>query len=196
MKLYRGLDFCLTFKDLEYFHQPESLLQWDDWFGGWGERSQFCVFGIQQGFCHCFPRCSHMSHVLWTRKWDSEVHGSLRSSAAPQRPAEGPQCAPLVSAEVDSVHHPWSGRWDSAPSAGLRMMVRDRVVDKAEGCAALSQGINRLEKWTERNLMGINKEKCKARSLWRNNCRNQHSPSSWKEKTLEVLLDTRLDISQ
>lgn len=81
------------------------------------------------------------------------------------------------------------------PSAGLRM-IQNRVVDKPDGSADLSWGITRLDKLTDRNLREFNKENCKVLPLWRNNCRHQHSPSSWKETTPEVLVGTKLDISQ
>lgn len=81
------------------------------------------------------------------------------------------------------------------PSAGVRV-IQTRVVDKPDGSAALSRGINRLDKLTDRNLMEINKDNCKVLPLWRNNYRHQHSPSSWKEKTPEVLVGTKLDIRQ
>lgn len=50
------------------------------------------------------------------------------------------------------------------PSAGLRM-IQNRVVDKPDGSADLSWGINRLDKLTDRNLREFNKENCKVLPL-------------------------------
>ena len=76
------------------------------------------------------------------------------------------------------------------------------VVDTPDGCAAIHKGINRLEKWADRNLMEFNKGKCKVLFLGRNNCRYRHRlrsnqlESSFAEKALEVLVDIKLNISQ
>ncbi|GAB0208382.1 hypothetical protein GRJ2_003303900 [Grus japonensis] len=61
--------------------------------------------------------------------------------------------------------------------------------------------LNRLEKWTDRNLMKFNK-KCKVLHLGRNNPRHKYMPwatqleSSSAEKNLGVLVDTKLNMSQ
>ncbi|KFM08809.1 Urea transporter 2, partial [Aptenodytes forsteri] len=59
-----------------------------------------------------------------------------------------------------------------------------------------------LEKWADKNLMKINKEKCKVLHLGRNNCMHQHMlgadhlEGSLAEKTLGVLVDTKLTMIQ
>lgn len=35
------------------------------------------------------------------------------------------------------------------------------VADTAEGCAAIKRDLSMLESWADRNLLNINKEKCK-----------------------------------
>ncbi|PKU27391.1 rna-directed dna polymerase from mobile element jockey-like [Limosa lapponica baueri] len=40
----------------------------------------------------------------------------------------------------------------------LQMTKLGGVADTAEGCAAIQRDLNRLEKWTDRNLMQFNKK--------------------------------------
>lgn len=74
------------------------------------------------------------------------------------------------------------------------------VADKPEGCTAMQRGLNRLEKWVDRRLMNLNKEKRKFLHLGRNNPPHQYMPgavqleSNWAENTLGVLVDTRLNM--
>jgi len=62
--------------------------------------------------------------------------------------------------------------------------------------------LDRLEKRAERNLMQFNREKCKVLHLGRNNPMHQSMPgdnwlqSSFVEKLLGVLVDTKLNMSQ
>jgi len=48
------------------------------------------------------------------------------------------------------------------------------VVDTQEGCAAIQGDLNRLESWTQRNLMKFNKGKCRVLHLGRNNPMHQY----------------------
>jgi len=76
------------------------------------------------------------------------------------------------------------------------------VVDTPEGCAAILQGLDRLESWAERNLMKFNKGKCRVLHLGRNNLMHQYRlggdvlESSSAERVLGVLVDDRLTMSQ
>ena len=71
-----------------------------------------------------------------------------------------------------------------------------------EAHAAIQRDLNRLEKLAVRNLMKFNKGKCKALHLGRNNPRHlymlgaTHVEKSFAEKALEVLVDTKLNVSQ
>lgn len=70
-----------------------------------------------------------------------------------------------------------------------------------EGCAAIQRDMNRLEKWTNRNLIKLDKEKCKVLHLERNNLRHQYIlEATWLEGSLAendimVLVDTELNVS-
>jgi len=73
------------------------------------------------------------------------------------------------------------------------------VADTPEGHAAIQRGLSRLEKWADRNLMKLNKGKCKVLYLGRNNPMHpgtDHLESSFAEKDLGVLVDTKLNMSQ
>ena len=71
-----------------------------------------------------------------------------------------------------------------------------------EGCAAIQQGLGRLESWAEGNLMKFNKSKCKVLHLGRNNpmhgywLRVDLTESGSVEEDLEVLVGSRLTLSQ
>ncbi|GAB0208701.1 mitochondrial enolase superfamily member 1 [Grus japonensis] len=96
----------------------------------------------------------------------------------------------------------------SAPSASLLInnAKLGGVADTPDGCAAIQRDLNRLEKWTVKNLMQFNKGKCKVLHLGRNNHRYQYRlgpdwlESSSAEKDLppkeKVLVDTKLTMSQ
>lgn len=83
----------------------------------------------------------------------------------------------------------------SVPSA------REEVTDIPEGCAATQRNLGRLEKWADKNFMKITKGKCQILPL-RNNFMYQymrgatHLESSFAEKDLEILVSTRLNMSQ
>jgi len=76
------------------------------------------------------------------------------------------------------------------------------VVDTPEGCAVIHQDLDRLESWTERNLMKFNKGKCRVLHLRRNNPMHQYRlgadqlESNSVERDLGVLVDGKLTTSQ
>jgi len=76
------------------------------------------------------------------------------------------------------------------------------VADTPEGCAVIQRDLDRLESWTERNLMKFNKGKCMVLRLGRNNSMHQYRfgadllQSSSVERDLGVLLDDKLTMSQ
>ncbi|GAB0209608.1 mitochondrial enolase superfamily member 1 [Grus japonensis] len=76
------------------------------------------------------------------------------------------------------------------------------VADRPEGHAAIQRDLNRLEKWADRNLMKFNRGKCQVLPLRRNDPRHQYILGatqleiSLAEKALELLVDTKLNMSQ
>lgn len=46
------------------------------------------------------------------------------------------------------------------------------MIDKPEGYAAFQRDLDRLEKWSQKDLMKFSKGKCKVLPLRRNNSRN------------------------
>jgi len=66
------------------------------------------------------------------------------------------------------------------------------VAETTEGCATIQQDLNRLKSWTGRNLMRINRSKCRVLHLGRNNLLEMSSV----EKDPGVLVANRLAISQ
>ncbi|PKU32327.1 rna-directed dna polymerase from mobile element jockey-like [Limosa lapponica baueri] len=71
------------------------------------------------------------------------------------------------------------------------------VVGMPEGHAAIQRNLKRLEKWADKNLMKLNKEKCKVTCTWGG---KPHAPvhpvinlleSCLAEKDLGVLVDSR-----
>ncbi|GAB0184084.1 mitochondrial enolase superfamily member 1 [Grus japonensis] len=84
----------------------------------------------------------------------------------------------------------------SVPSAGSQVPQNWNVH------ADVQRDLDRLEKWTNRNLMKFIKGKCKILHLARNNPTHQYMlgitwlESSFAEKALGVLVDTKLNMSQ
>ena len=76
------------------------------------------------------------------------------------------------------------------------------VVDRPDGCAAVQKDLDRLEKWSDRNLMVFNKGKRKVLPLGRVSPMHQdrlgtdQPESSFVDKGLEVLMDTKLTMRQ
>lgn len=63
--------------------------------------------------------------------------------------------------------------------------------------AAIQSDLNRLEKWTDRNLTQFSKRKCKVLHLGKNNPRHQYKlENSFAEKDLGVQVDTKLNMKQ
>ncbi|GAB0181775.1 mitochondrial enolase superfamily member 1 [Grus japonensis] len=78
-----------------------------------------------------------------------------------------------------------------------------RVAGTPVGPADTQSNLDRLDKWADRNLRKFNKEKYKVLHLGRNNLMHQKMlGGSWlesrklAEKALELLVDTKLNMSQ
>ena len=56
-----------------------------------------------------------------------------------------------------------------------------RAGDTPYGCAAIQKDLNRLQKWTDGNLMMFTKGKCKVPHLQRNNPRCQYTVLAGKQ---------------
>ncbi|PKU41478.1 rna-directed dna polymerase from mobile element jockey-like [Limosa lapponica baueri] len=75
-------------------------------------------------------------------------------------------------------------------------------VDSSEGRATLQEDLDRLEKWTNKNLMKFNKGKCKVLHPGKHNPGVQHRlGSTWLgsssvEKGLGVLVDNKLNMNK
>ena len=75
------------------------------------------------------------------------------------------------------------------------------VSDAPEDCATIQRDLNRLEKWSDRNLMKFSKKKCRVLHLDRNNSKNRHVlgatqlERSLGEEDLGVLVAIKLNIS-
>jgi len=76
------------------------------------------------------------------------------------------------------------------------------VAGTPRGHAAIQRELDRLGKWTSRNIMKFNKEKYKVLHLGVNNTMHQYMlgatevESCLAEKDLELLVNTRLNMSQ
>lgn len=74
------------------------------------------------------------------------------------------------------------------------------VIDRPDGCALSQLDLNRLEKWSHRNLI-FNKKRCQVLHLVSNNPRHQYKlgikwmESTFAEKDLEVLVN-KLNMNQ
>ncbi|KAJ7423498.1 rna-directed dna polymerase from mobile element jockey-like [Pitangus sulphuratus] len=77
-----------------------------------------------------------------------------------------------------------------------------RVADTPESCETLQKYLDKLERWTEWNLLKFNKCKCRILHLARNNTPHQYrlGPDLLKrssaEKDLGVLVDNKLSMGQ
>ncbi|PKU47314.1 rna-directed dna polymerase from mobile element jockey-like [Limosa lapponica baueri] len=75
-------------------------------------------------------------------------------------------------------------------------------VDTLEGSATLQEDLDRLEEWTNKNLMKFNKDKCKVLHLGKHNLGVQQRlestqlGSSSVERDLGVLVDNKLSMSE
>ena len=69
------------------------------------------------------------------------------------------------------------------------------VADAPEGHAAIQRGLNRLEKWADRNVMKFNKGKCKVLHLGRNNPMHQYMLGTTQLESSFAEKDTKLTIS-
>ncbi|KAK4831874.1 hypothetical protein QYF61_019886 [Mycteria americana] len=76
------------------------------------------------------------------------------------------------------------------------------VADIPEGRASIKRDLDKLQKWADRNLMEFNKKNCKILRLRRKNALHRYLlgasqlESSLTEKDVEVLVDTKLHMSQ
>ncbi|PKU44202.1 hypothetical protein llap_5498 [Limosa lapponica baueri] len=76
------------------------------------------------------------------------------------------------------------------------------LANTPEGCATIQCDLNRLQSWTEKNLVRFNKGKCRVLHLGRKNPRHQYRlgldllQSTIEEKDLGVLVDSKLSMSQ
>ncbi|KAK4828377.1 hypothetical protein QYF61_026115 [Mycteria americana] len=76
------------------------------------------------------------------------------------------------------------------------------VADTPEGCAAIQRQLDRLEKCLNRNFMKFNQDKFQVLHLRKNNSMHQYMlgvtklENSLAEKELQVLVDTKLNMSQ
>ena len=77
------------------------------------------------------------------------------------------------------------------------------MADSLEGCAAIQRDLDHLERWADKNLIKFKKKKeFSVLYMGRNSPRNHYLlratqlENSSEEKDLEVLVDTKLNVSQ
>ncbi|PKU40358.1 hypothetical protein llap_9333 [Limosa lapponica baueri] len=76
------------------------------------------------------------------------------------------------------------------------------LADTPEGCGAIHRDLNRLQSWTQKNIMTFNKGKWRVLHLGRKNPRHQYRlgvgllGSTTEEKDLGVLVDSKLSMIQ
>ncbi|PKU37160.1 rna-directed dna polymerase from mobile element jockey-like [Limosa lapponica baueri] len=109
---------------------------------------------------------------------------------------------------LEKIGCPWLGWEYSSLGDGTEYTISNFADDTKlggvaympEGCSTVQRDFDRLEKWTDRNLMKFNKGKCKVLHLERNNPRHRNMlratelESSLAEKDLGVLEDTKVNV--
>lgn len=87
--------------------------------------------------------------------------------------------------------------WKSGTARPRRWEPVGSMGDTSEVFAAIQRNLNRLQKWAGRNFINFNKGKRKVLYLERNKFRHQcRLESSWTEKDVGVLVNTKLSMSQ